>query len=137
RADDDSIRPLAIQYRRSFLEKFRIGCDIEWKVAAPARGEPLGDAGADAVAGADRHGRFYDDDAAVLHVLGNGAGNGEHMAEISRAVLVWRRADGDEDDAAVLDAGAGIGGEAQPAAAQIGFDQLAEARLEDRNLAPT
>jgi hypothetical protein len=80
-------------------------------MSTPRAGLGLADAGGDLVAGADRYGRFVDDDLVIGHVLGDRFGDGEHVLQVGRAVLVGRGADGDELDLAEIDAGLGVGRE--------------------------
>ena len=67
------------------------------------------------VGGADRDGRLRHHHLGLGHVLGDGGGHREHVLQIRRAVLVGRRAHGDELDAAVRHPLGGVGGEAEPA----------------------
>ena len=52
------------------------------------------------VGGAHRHGDLVDDDLVVGHVAADVARGGQHVLQVGRAVLVGRRADGDELDGA-------------------------------------
>ena len=56
------------------------------------------DGGRDLRRGPDRHGGFGDDDELARHVLADDLGDAEHVAEVGRAILVRRSADGDEYD---------------------------------------
>ena len=76
-----------------------------------------------------------DDDTRAIDVFADGARDGEHILQVCAAVLVGWRADGDEDDAAVSDAGDGVGGETQATARTIGLNQLGQTGLENRNFA--
>ena len=66
--------------------------------------------------------------------LGDGGGHREHVLQIRRAVLVGRRAHGDELDAAVRHPLGGVGGEAEPPVGVVPLHHLLEAGLEDRDL---
>ena len=85
-------------------------------VADAARRKLLGDRLADAVGGAHRHRGLVDDDLVLGHPPADVARRGEHVLHVRRAVLVRRRAHGDELQRAVRDRGVLIGGEAQAAA---------------------
>ena len=52
---------------------------------------------------ADRHRALVDDDLVVGHVPADAARRGQHVLQVGRAVLVGRRADGDELHRAVRD----------------------------------
>ena len=80
---------------------------------------------AHAIGRADRHGGLVDDDAVLVDVPADRARDREHMLQIGAAVLVRRRADGDEDDCAVRDRGGGIGREVQAAGRVVGRDESA------------
>ena len=101
-----------------------------------AHGELAGDRGAHRIGSADRHGRFVDDDSGPSQRAPDRARDFEHVREIGAAVLVRRRADGDEDDLRLAPSPtSAFGGERQPSAAAIRAHQRFEARLVDRNLA--
>lgn len=61
------------------------------------------------------------------------AGRRQHVLQVSGAVLVGRRADGDELDRAELDGLLHIGGEVQTAGRHVAGDHLIEPRLVDGN----
>ncbi len=113
-ADDDAVGAHAIGDRGAFLEEFGVRDHVEAEIRAAAL-QRLGHARAHLVGGAHRHGGLVEDDLRRGHVLGDGRGHREHVLQVGRAVLVGRRADGDELDAAVRDALRRIGGEVQPA----------------------
>ena len=56
------------------------------------------------------------------------------MAQIGRAILIRRRADGDQLEQAVLHAARGIGGEFEPPGFAIAANQRVEPGLMDRHL---
>ena len=59
--------------------------------------------------------------AGALQVLADGARHRQHVLQVGAAVLVRRRADGDEDDVAVRDRRGGVGGEVQAAGGVVGL----------------
>ena len=89
----------------------------------------------DLVRRAHRHRRLGHDDLVFVHVLADRARDREHVAQVGRAVLVRRRADGDDLEQAVRDRRPGVGRELQPALVPVAGDRLVEARLVDRDLA--
>ena len=91
-ADDDAIGLHEIFDRRAFLQKLGIGADVKGgrRVARDLRAYLFGRP--------DRDRALGNDQLRLVHVLADGAGNAQHVLEIGRAVLVGRRADGDEDD---------------------------------------
>ena len=133
-ADDDTVRLHEVGERGAFLEKFRIRNDIELDVRA-ARLERAVDLRAHLVGSPDRDGRLRDHDAVLRDVASDRLGHGEHVFEISRAVLVGRRADRDELEQAVLDAFGRVGREVEAPGREVLLQQLIESRLIDRRLA--
>ena len=88
--------------------------------------------------GADRHGALVDDDLVAVHRPGDVAGDAEHVLQVGRAVLGLGRADGDEDDLSDARTARGsVGRERQALLGRVALDQLLEARLVDRDLAPS
>src|SRR6266853_1382354 len=63
-ADNDAVGPHKIGDRRPFAQEFGVGGDIE-----PAGGQCLLQNTLDAPSGADRHGRFRDDEGPLVAVL--------------------------------------------------------------------
>jgi hypothetical protein len=57
------------------------------------------------------------------------------MRHVGRAVLVRRRADGDELHRAVADGGVDVGREVQPVSRDVAPDHLGQSRLVDRDAA--
>ena len=100
-----------------------------------ALAERLLDALLDLVGRADRHRRLVDDDAVFGHVAADGLGDGEHVREVGRAVLVGRGADGDELEQAVADALFRVGRELEAPLLEVALHQHVEARLVDGDVA--
>ncbi len=133
-ADHDARPPAEVIDGRPFLEKFRVGTDIEGLLGATL-GQGLRDGLTNPVGGAHRHGGLVDDDLVALHVLTDGARHAQHIVQVGAAILVRGRADGDE-----LQGGKGhgqgrIGGEVQTAGLDVAGDQGFQARLVDRDVA--
>ena len=84
-----------------------------------ARRELFGDRAAHAVGRAHRHRRLVDDDLVLRHAPADVARGGEHVLHVGRAVLVRRRADGDELQRAVRDGGVDVGREVQAAGGDV------------------
>ena len=89
----------------------------------------------DVVAGSDRDRRLGDDDRRpLLMILAQLAHRGEDEGQVGMAVAApRRRADRDEHRLGPFDPCGEVGGEAQAAALDIGFDQRVQARLPDRH----
>jgi hypothetical protein len=69
-------------------------------MSAPCR-QLCGNGGTHLVGGAHRHRRLVDHHGRHAHVPADGsAGHGQHVLQVSAAILVRRRADGDEHDLA-------------------------------------
>ena len=68
-------------------------------------------------------------------MLADRARDCEHVAQVRGAVLVRRRADGDDLEQPVGNGSLGVRGEGKAALASIQRDQLIEAGLVDRHLA--
>jgi hypothetical protein len=83
--------------------------------------------------GADRHRALVDDDAVAVHGAADLPRRRQDVLDVGRAVLAWRRADGDELDAAVPRRLGGVGREAQPPGGGIADDELRETGLVDRD----
>ena len=96
--------------------------------------QPFGNHGSNLVSGAHGHGRFVDDDARAIHVLGNGAGHGQHILQISAAVFIRRCAYGQKDQLAMRHTFCSIGRELQATQLLVVDDQSIEARFMNRNL---
>ena len=89
----------------------------------------------DFVRRADRHRGFVDHDAVLVHVLADGARHRQYVLEIGRAVLIGRRAHGNELEQAVIDGFLRVSGELEAPGFDVAFDVSLEARLVDRYLA--
>jgi hypothetical protein len=124
-AEHDAVGLHEVVDRRSFLEELRIAAHVEG-VLRVLRHRRL-----DLRRGAHRDGRFRDDDELPAHVHPDLLGDGEDVAEVGGAVLVGRRADGDEDDARRRDRGGHVGREAETAAGLIALDEPLQAGLVD------
>ena len=132
RADHDAVRELEVADRGTLAQEFRIGGHHHIGRRIGLANQPL-----DFVAGADRHGRFGDDDGEALQRRGNLARRGMNVAQIGVAVAApRRRADRDEHRIGLGDRRGQIGGEIQPPGLHIGGHQRIEARLENRDFAP-
>ena len=129
RADDDAVGLHEVFDGRAFAQELGVG-DDRGLVARAVRVDDL----LDHPAGADRNGRLGDDELRPVHVLGDRVRDFFDVAEVGRAVRLRRRADGDEDGARGADGFVEVGGEAQPALADVLADELVEPRLVDRDL---
>ena len=69
----------------------------------------------------------------MLGGLGHLLGDGEHVAQVRGAVLLWWRADGDEHDFTTVDGGREVRGEVEPLG-PIALDEVCQIRLEKGNL---
>ncbi len=67
--------------------------------------------------------------------MADGARDGEHVAQVGRAVLIWRGADGDDLEQAVLHALRRIRGEFEAPGVGIALDERIEPGLVDGHLA--
>ena len=102
-ADHDAVGLHEVLDRRALLQEFRVRRRRRIGASSPRAAELLGDRRAHAVGGADRHRRLVDDDLELGHPAADGARRGEHVLHVGRAVLLGRRADGDELQRAVRD----------------------------------
>ena len=131
-ADDDAVRPLEIADRRTLAQEFGIGDDREFRVRPRLAHDAL-----DLIAGADRHGRFGDHDGVAVERVGDLARCLIDIGEVGMAVAAARwRPDRDEDRIRLAHRLAQILGEGEPSRLDIVGDELGEAGLEDRHLAP-
>ena len=112
-ADDDPVRLHEVRDRGAFLQEFRVRHHVEVHARA-ARDQGRPDRRLDLVRGADRHRGLRHDDLVLVHVRADRARDRQHVAQVRRAVLFRRRADGDDLEHAVLDAGLRVGRERQP-----------------------
>ena len=69
--------------------------------------------GAHQVRRTNRNCRFVDDDAVLSEVFADRAGNGKHVLQVGRTILVGRCAHGDELEQTVRDPFGGVEGESQ------------------------
>lgn len=130
-ADDNAVGTLEILDGGTFAQEFRIGDDGDICLRIGFAHDAL-----HFVAGADRYGRFGDDDREAFHVLGDLAGGGMDVGKVGMAVAAPRRgADRDEDDVACSNARLHFRRERETSGADIVCHQLLQARLEDRYFA--
>ena len=109
-----------------------IGDDAAGDVNAALR-QFCGDCGIDGVAGADGYGALVDDDLVVGHHRAHAACGGEDVLQAGGAVFVRRRADGDEQDRAVLYRALDVGREMQPPGGDASPDHVLRAGFVDRD----
>src|SRR5207253_197558 len=88
----------------------------------------------DHASGADRYGRFCDDQLRPIHVLRDGPRHLFDVPQIGGTVGLRRRADRDENRAAGANRFGKIGAELQAPLADVAVDDLVEAGLVDRDL---
>ena len=134
RTDHDPVRMHAVGHRRTLLQELRVGDHIERHFDAPGS-QLRGNCRTHPGRSAHRHRGLVHDDRRLLQVLADGARHLQHMAEIRAAVLVGRRADGDEDDFLIGHPFGRIGSETQAPAGKVGAHQRLQAGLVDRDLA--
>ena len=128
-ADDDPVGALEVADRRAFAQEFGVRDDRDLMPAAALGDDPL-----DFVAGADRHGRFGDDDRIVLERFAHFARHGMDERQVGMPVTApTRRAYGDEDCTSAGDALGQVRGERQAAGLDVGLDQRIEPGLVDRH----
>lgn len=77
------------------LEEPGIGNDVEIERLAPLFEHRL-DRFTHQIGRTNRHCRFVDHDTVIIHVASDTFGDAEHLAQVSRSILVGRCADGDE-----------------------------------------
>ena len=131
-ADDDAGGACEVLERAAFLEKLRVGADVEVEGGSACR-LGAGDAAGNQLDRADRHRRLVDHHLVAVDVGPDGSRDGEDVGKVGRAVLAGRRADGVEDQRAEFDGGTGVGGEGEAALLDIAADDVLEAGLEDRH----
>jgi len=132
--NDDAVRATAVGDGGAFLEKFRVGHYVKLQ-RAPGLFQGLVDMGGEGIAGAHGHGGFLHQDQRLLAVAGNGVTNGEHLAQVSRAIFAWRRAHGDKQYLAVFDGGFFVAGKTQALAFEVFAHQGGQPRLENTDVA--
>ena len=130
-ADHHAVGAAEVVDRRTFAEELGVRGHVELRIRADARDDLF-----DLAAGADRHGRFGDDDGVALQRRGDLFGGGIDIGQVGMAVAAAAgRADSDEDRVDAAHGGGDVGLEGQAAGADVSRDDLVQARLEDRNLA--
>ena len=134
RSDDDTVRLHEVRDCGAFFKEFRIRNDVELGPDA-AFTQCLLDSFAHSVSGAHRHRGLVHDDPVAVHVAADRLGDGQHVREVGRAILLGRRADGDELEEAVRDPVLGAGCEDETALLDIAPDDVIEPWLVDRDLA--
>ena len=122
-ADDDAVGLEEVLDRRALLEELGAGDVAEALLAL------LAERALDVVAGAARHGRLHDQRVAVGR--GHRVDDGVDGREVGVARVGRRRADGDEQQARVLERVREVRGEVQAVA--VARDEVLEARLPDRD----
>lgn len=130
--DHDPVRAHAVGHRVTFLEELRVGNHVELMVHAACIQFFL-DGRAHLVGGTDRHRGLIDDHRRPVDMTTHGARNRQHVLQVGAAVLVRRRAHGDEGDFAVRNRLGRVGSEAQPARGVVGFHHRLQARFIDGN----
>ncbi|MDQ0654299.1 hypothetical protein QFZ38_004555 [Pseudomonas cedrina] len=133
-ADDDAVRAAAVGDGRAFLEKLRVGDDIEFQVPA-GQVQGLFDVCTQGVAGADGHGGFLHQNYRVPAVPGYRIAHRQHVLQVSRAIFVRRRAHGDKQHLAMFDGQLLVKGEMQAPALQVLLHHRRQPRLEDAHMA--
>ncbi|MNB98174.1 hypothetical protein D3C75_454190 [compost metagenome] len=136
-ADDDTVGASAVGHGRTFFQEFRIGDDIELQYA-PDADQAFVDVCTQGIAGADRDGGFLHQDRRLLAMTGHGVAHRHHVAQVRRAVVPGRGANGDEQHLSVLDGEFFVAGELQSPgvkafayqAGQPGFEYTHVALLE-------
>ena len=104
--------------------------------AKSASGRACADDALDLVAGAHRHGGLGDDDREAVERARDLGGGGVDVGQIRVPVAAPRgRAHRDEHGVGVAHGRGQVGGEGEPVRPDVGFDEVFEARLEDRDLA--
>jgi hypothetical protein len=115
-------------HRRAFFQKLGIAHHVKRMLRM------LGDRRRDTGGRAHGHRRLCDDHDFPPQRLTDHLRDVEHVAQVGGPILVWRRADRDEDDIGFADRPRDVSGERQSALALVAFDVRLEARLEDRQL---
>src|SRR5690606_31505009 len=128
--DYDPVGVHEIVDRRALLEELGVGDHRELHVHA-ARFEAFGDGGTHQVRGTHRHGGFVHHDGRAGEVIADLPGHFQHVAQIRRAILAGRRADGDEEHFGLFHRLAQRGGEMQATRGVIFADDGFQPRLVD------
>jgi hypothetical protein len=132
RADHDAIRKLEVADRSTLAQKFRIGGHRHVGRRIGFMNQPL-----DLVAGADRHGRFGDDNGELHQRRGDFARSDVDIAQIGVAIAApRRRSNRDEYRVGACDRRGKVGGKIQTPRLDVGGYQRIEAGFENRDFAP-
>ncbi len=131
-ADDDAVGLHEVLDRGAFFQELRVGRHGKGNFRA-APFQLLSDRRTDAIGGAHRHGRLVDDDLGLRHAPADIARGLDHVLHVGAAILVRRRADGDELQRAVRDGAVDIGGELQPAGRHVAANHGFQSGLVDRH----
>ena len=130
-ADHDAIGEFEVADRGALAQEFRIGGDHHVGRRIGLADQPL-----DLVAGADRHGRFGDDDGEAGQRSRDLARGGVDVGQVGMAIAApRRRADRDEHGIGFGDRRGQVGGEIQPLGLDVGRHQRVEPGFEDRDFA--
>ena len=132
-ADDDAVGAHAVGDRGALLQELRVGDHVEAEVAEPRAASVSASLARTLSAVPTGTVDLVTTTLGSAMCVADGGGDLEHVAQIRRAVLVGRGADGDEDDPAVRHALGGIGGEAEPAGGGVRPHQIVEPGLVDRD----
>ena len=132
-ADDDAVRALAVADRRTFLEEFGVGHHIKRMLRA-TRCQTFCNDGHNLVGRTHGHGGLVDHDARPVHMLGNGAGHGQHILQVRAAVFIRRRAHGQKNQFAMRHTFCSICGELQAAQLLVVDDKGIKAGFVNGNL---
>ena len=134
--DDDAIRTPAISDGGTFLEKLRVGDDIEMQQTTHLD-QGLFDVRAQGIAGAHWHRGFLHQNQRLLTVTGNRIADREHVAQIRRAVFTRRRTHRNERHTAMLHGEFFVAGEQQAFRIQTLAHQAGQPRFENADVALT
>ncbi len=130
-ADDDPVGAHAIGKRTAFLEKLGVGHHPHVQLLQAPPRQRLAGAFGHLVGRAHRHCGLDDQGAVAVHEIGDLLGDGQHMAQVCRAVFIGGGADGDENQFAMVDRVAGLGTERQASGLDVVFEQAGQPRLAD------
>ena len=132
--EHDAVGAHEIVHRSAFFQKFWIRGDAEFELGATLAQFFL-DCGTDFIGSSHRHRGLVHNHLVFLHVSPDGARGGDHVLQVGGAVLVRRRAHGDELDRAMLCALGHVGGKTQAACLHIAPDHIFQARFKNRDAA--
>ena len=134
RAHHDAVWLHEVADSGAFFQELGVRHHVEFRRGF-TRGERLLQPCAHFVCSAHRHCALGDDDLVAVHVLANGFGHGEHVAQVRAAVFVRGRAHSDELEQAMVHARLRVRGELQTALRHVAGDEFVEARLMDGHAA--